>query len=130
MSRNVERRATKSIAKGILGNYRKHNVMLVSSGEEPTTIDRDPHWSGGSKDEWTFWAIRGNNVVPIGSDEAGVETVRTREDGSPLVGLAGAFTRITLHDGIVARNCGYFCGKPATMYLHGKQKDLDRLNRE
>ena len=129
MSYHREERETKSIVKDILGNYRKRRVMLIHSGDEPTAIRRDPHWSGGTKDEWTFWAIRGNRVVQIGIDEAGTETVRTREDGSPIVGLAGALTEVVLRDGVVARNAGYFCGKPATMYLHGKSCDLAKLDR-
>jgi hypothetical protein len=128
MSKHTYDVATKSLSKAIKGNYRKRKAMVVDHGEQPVTINQDPHWSGGSKEEYTFFALRGLDYVQIDRDQAGSTAPATREDGTPIVGLAGAFEDTTLHDHVICVITGHFCGKPALMKIHGTSRALTGIN--
>lgn len=115
---------TKDLHKTLKGKYRKRYVTLCIREEGPVKVEYDPHWSGGTREYQKFYAMIGkypNHWVEISREQAGVTTVRKREDGTEIIGLAGPLTTTTLNEGVICVTTGYFCGKTATMRI-----DCDR----
>lgn len=110
--------ATKDLNSTLKGSYRKRKAMIWNYGDGSVTVSHDPHWSGGSKEEHAFFRLTKEGWVRITRDAAGVTSTRKREDGTPIVGLAGPYTNTTLHNDVVCVETGYFCGKPAIMRIY------------
>jgi len=125
--------ATKDLNEDIRGtfkDYRKRKVSIVDRGEGQVTINQNPEWSGGTREYETFFSYDGERYRKIPRDEAGQTRTRTREDGTPIVGLAGPFEETLMHEEVVCVTTGYFCGKTATMQITGASLALTGISKE
>ncbi len=133
MSYNTAEHATKNLNQSVRGafkDYRKRKVTVWSGGDDPVTISQDPTWSGGTRQYYTFFRRNGERYVMISRDEAGTTATRQREDGTPIMSLAGPFEETVLHSDVICVITGYFCGKTATMTIRGESSALASIIKE
>ena len=98
--------------KRAMPSYRKHKVIV--SRVTSVTLDGG-YWDDGSRSVWSQHGIDGNNLPAL------------RYPTAPVQFGGGQPPQFTIPAGTIVADCGTFCGKQATLSLHGNPEDIDRL---
>ena len=85
-------------------DYRKREVVIDAC---ESVIFHDLNWSGGTKSEYRACAIDGT------SNGQRLNMGRPAPWDNPYEGLT-----VNIPVDCIVAQCGYFCGKPGTLYLH------------
>ena len=120
---------TRGIPKALRRNYRKRTVNLFYPENGRASVRIDPLWQGGSKEEYTFFRHNGAQWARVSRDQAADIAPVLREDGRPVMAYGMAYETATLRPGCVCVVGGVFCGKPATISIHGAREDIARIMR-
>jgi len=123
-------RKSTEISRDIIGNYRKRQVTIWTAENGQARIRTNPEASGGTRDHYTWMWYNGVRWVTIGLDKAGQATTACRQDGVEMIHFGTPLLDVILDDDCICVVTGTFCGRTATMRIHGSAWATDRLTRK